>query len=211
MSFHLTHHRAFCENLGRLSGLEVSWDGHGALPLKRKALQAAMELFGRRPDLTIGSRTVLRRGGLDINLFRGGWEIQVQICQLGRVMISGRDPGRRPDFMISEKIVTEPLLGALRDLVPVGDGLPILDRTSRADTVLQQPFEGFVVLRLHVESSMTVQRLMVGREGPAKDLYAYHDALDLPDEVWVDQPLTGQTKLGDLISSYVMEARTPVC
>lgn len=99
MIFYLTHHRAFCEELGRLHALDVSWDGRGSVPLRRKPLQSAMELFGRRPDLTIGSQVTLNRGGVEITLFRGGRDLLIHICKSGSVVISGHRPGLQPDFI----------------------------------------------------------------------------------------------------------------
>jgi len=205
MTIYLAHHRSFCEQLGRMHSLGVSWDGKGSIPLKRKPLQAAMELFGRRPDLTIGSKVRLDRGGLEIALFRGARDIQMQICKLGSVLISGHRPGSPPDFMMSSSTVTEPLLAKIEEMVPSVAGVPFLSPKKKSDVILKTPFEGFVVLRLEKSGSPPECRLLIGREGPVSDLYAYHDAIDLPEDIYQDQPLTGQSGLRDLVTAYIRE------
>lgn len=205
MTLYLAHHRAFCEELGRLHSLGVSWDGKGSIPLKRKPLQAAMELFGRRPDLTIGSKVALDRGGVEIALFRGARDLQIQICRAGSILVSGHRPGSPPDFMISGNAVTEGLLERIEEVVPSTEGVPFLSRKIETDVILRIPFEGFVVLRLKKAELMTDCRLLIGREGPVSDIYAYHDAVDLPEDIYQDQPLTGQSALRALVGAYIRE------
>lgn len=205
MTVYLAHHRAFCEELGRLHALGVSWDEKGSIPLKRKPLQAAMELFGRRPDLTIGSKVLLDRGGVEISLFRGARDLQIRICKAGSILVSGHRPGSPPDFMLSDSAVTEELLKKIECMVPTADGLPFLSRKIESDVTLRIPFEGFVVLRLKKAGLMSDCRLLIGREGPVEGLYAYHDAIDLPEDIYQDQPLTGQSALRTLVAAYIRE------
>lgn len=205
MTVYLAHHRAFCEELGRLHALGVSWDGNGSIPLRRKPLQAAMELFGRRPDLTIGSKVALDRGGVDIALFRGARDLQIRICKAGSLLVSGHRPGSPPDFMISGSAVTEGLLEKIESMVPSSEGAPFLSRKIETDVILRIPFEGFVVLQLKKAELMSEFRLLIGREGPVPDLYAYHDVVDLPEDIYQDQPLTGQSALRTLVTAYLGE------
>lgn len=205
MADYLAHHRAFCEELGRLHSLGVSWDGNGALPLKRKALVAALELFGRRPDLTVGSRLRLHRGGAEISLFRAGRDVQISLCKDGSVLISGHRSGLATDVLISDQGVTEALLERLRDAIPDRASVPALSRRRETDVVLASPFDDFVLLRLREGSKSDRKSLLIGRLTLVDDLYAYHEAQELPEEVYVDQPLTGQVGLRDLVTAYLRE------
>lgn len=205
MADYLAHHRAFCEELGRLHSLEVSWDGNGALPLKRKALVAALELFGRRPDLTVGSKIRLHRGGAEISLFRTGRDVQISLCKDGCVLVSGHRSALAADVMTSDLGVTEPLLERLRDAIPDRASVPALSRRRETDVVLASPFDDFVLLRLREGSKSDRKSLLIGRRSLVDDLYAYHEAQELPEDVYVDQPLTGQVGLRDLVSAYLRE------
>lgn len=207
MTFYLTHHRAFCEELGRLHALDVSWDGRGSVPLRRKPLQSAMELFGRRPDLTIGSQVTLNRGGVEITLFRGGRDLRIHICKSGSVVISGHRPGLQPDFTLTDGMVSETLLNDLGEAAPGEQGTPLLAQKIEDDLTLQTPFEGFSVLRLRKGETPSDCQLLIGRGGPVRGLYAFHDAIDLPDDIYQDQPLTGQNGLLSLVNAYLQERR----
>lgn len=202
MTMYLAHHRSFCEELGRLSSLAVSWDGQGGTPLRRKSLLSAVELFGRRPDLTIGAELTLDRGGLRVTLFRGGRDLQIDIYKEGALLVAGHRPASKPDFNFTSKTVTEPFLEKLDRVVPYGEGAPFLCQKNEHDVCLSVPFFGFSVLRLKKAEAIADCRLYVGREGILDEVYAFHDATDLPGDVFVDQPLTGQNSLLDLVTSY---------
>jgi hypothetical protein len=205
MTVYLTHHKAFCEELGRLHALDVSWDGCGAVPLKRKPLLAAMLLFGRRPDLTLGAKVCLDRGGIDISLFRGARDIQITLCKAGSVLISGHRPGMAPDFLISSSTITESLIRQVSEVIPSGTDLPFLSKKTEEDVSLEIPFEKFVVLRRQKVDVNGPNKLLIGREGLVQGVYAYHDVAHLPGDIYVDQPLTGEINLKELVKAYVQE------
>lgn len=205
MGNYLHHHRAFCEHLGKLAGLEVSWDGNGALPLKRKALHSAMELFGRRPDLTIGSDVILARGGLEISLFRGGRDVQVHISKEGKLIISGHRPEIRSDFIISESIINDRLLNALEREVPFNRGCPHLDFMRDEDLSLQVPFNNFSFVRLVSSNKKEIPELLIGRSAFLSGVYALHEISDIPADLIRDQPLSNQTRLKELVDAYLAE------
>ena len=205
MTVYLIHHKAFCEELGRLHALDVSWDGCGAVPLKRKPLLAAMLLFGRRPDLTLGAKVRLDRGGVEVTLFRCGRDVHITLCKAGSVLVSGHRPGAAPDFLISATTITETLIRQISDVLPTEVGVPFLSEKSETDVLLRTPFENFVVLRLRKDEDGRPCQLLIGRQGLLPDTYAYHDAADLPEDIYVDQPLTGQSCLKDLVKAYSKE------
>lgn len=205
MSICLAHHRAFCETLSRFHALDVGWDGHGAIPLRRKALLAALELFGRRPDLTIGARVRLDRGGVEVTLFRGGRDLLILICKAGSFLIFGHRSGMKQDVILSVPSLTETAFEKMEHALPSGLRAPFLSRRTEGDLLLSVPFEGFSVLRLERSETVSERRLLIGREGPVDNVYAYHDACDLPRDLIADQPLTGKTRLRDLVLAYLQE------
>jgi len=206
MTFILRHHRAFFENLGQLHDLEVSWDGKGGMPLMKKALLSAMEFFGRRPDLIFGSKAdPILRGGLQVGLFRGGMDVCVQFCPKGSIQVSCHKPKKRPDFMVSHGMVTSALLKKVETFLPFGVGDLMLDVEQEGDVLLTTPFDGFKVLRLRKNDVPGGCRLFMGRTGAIPGLYAFHDALDLPEDLPFDQPLTGWDRLSDLMAAYRAE------
>jgi len=207
MSIYLTHHRAFCEHLAHLHDIGVSWDEKGSMPLRKKALQTAMEFFGQRPDLAIGAEVQLVRGGLEAGLFRGGRDLRIQICSAGTFLISGHRPRRRPDFMISKKVVCRELLREVHDAVSSDLDFPTLDQALPDDVTFSEPFDGFTVMRLIPGQGPGECRLMIGRRSVVPDLYAYHDAIELPDDLYRDQPLSGNASLRDLLDGYMRERR----
>lgn len=204
MFAYLDHHRAFCEHLWSLHGLDVSWDGQGASPLRRRPLQAAMEFFGRRPDLVIGSSVRLKKGGLEIGLFRDGRDIQVMVCKDGTMLVSGHRPLQCADFMISEKTVTEAFLREVRKVLPLGGCTPTLSMRTDTDVLFQDPFEGFEALRLEGAGGPN-PRLLVGRSSFLSNFHAYHDVSDLPEDIYRDQQLTDKSRLRDLVDAYIEE------
>jgi len=201
MDVYLEHHRSFCENLARLNMLPVSWDGRGGIPLRRKALQASVEIFGRRPDLTIGSVVDLKRGGIRIGLIRDGRDITLLICAQGTVSVSRHLPRSRPDIEHFTKGVDEPLFSALAAVAPMFSG-PRLDRMRSEDHLFTETFEGFELLRLARRDDQRDRKILVGRRTSSQGVYAFHDARDLPTDIFRDQILCGTTRLSDLISSY---------
>ena len=206
MSAYLKHHRAFCDGLAQLHDLEVSWDGMGGMPLRKKALQSAMELFGLRPDLTLGTEVRIVRGGLEAGMFRCGRDIQVQICSARTVLVSGHLPRRRPDVLISMKAVSRAALAELEASIPYSSDSPLLDHARPDEVTFSIPFDGFKMMRLIPGSGQGECRLLVGRGSRhSPGLYAYHDAFDLPEDLFVDQPLAGGSRLSDLICGYVRE------
>jgi hypothetical protein len=213
MAIHLQHHRAFCENLGHLHDIGVSWDGEGSKPLQKRSLQAAMEFFGRRPDLAIGAKTgLVRGGGVQVGLFREGRDITILICPKGSVRISRHRPRMRPDFTLYQEVVNTEVFRTLEDALPCAEDTPLLDYLSDGDVRLPSPFDGFMILRLAKSDTLGCCRLYMGREGPVPDLYAFHDAIHIPEDLPVDQTLTGQARLSDLLAAYRVErsqARVP--
>lgn len=206
MTFYLRHHRAFCDNLGRLHDLEVSWDRKGGMPLMKKALLSAMEFFGRRPDLMIGSKAeLIQRGGLEISLFREGMDVSVQFCPKGSVRVSCHRPKKPPDFTAYHNMVTSVLLENFEAFLPFGVGDLMLDVHQEGDVLLTVPFDGFQVLRLRKSDTTGECRLFMGRTGVVPDLYAFQDALELPEDLPLDQPLTGWARLSDLMVAYRAE------
>ncbi|PTX52637.1 hypothetical protein IQ03_03907 [Gemmobacter caeni] len=201
MDVYLEHHRSFCENLARLNMLPVSWDEKGGLPLRKKALQAAIEIFGRRPDLTIGSVVDLKRGGLKIGLIRDGRDITLLICAQGTVSLSRHLPRTRPDIELFAKAVEEPLFETLTRAVPLFTG-PRLDRGRKEDHPFTEPFEGFELLRLFRRDDPRERRILVGRRTHSEGIFAFHDARDLPTDIFRDQILCGTTRLSDLLTAY---------
>ena len=209
MSVYLEHHRVYCDGLSRLNELGVSWDGLGGVPLRRKALQSAMELFGQRPDLTIGAEVGLVRGGMEVGLFRSGRDLRVQICAAGTVVVSGHFPRRRPDVLISMRTVSRAGIAELEAAIPFASGRPILDHVRPDDVSFLIPFDGFCVMRLIPRTGTAECRLLIGRRSLVTGLYAYHDAADLPEDLFVDQPLPGGARLSGLISGYLRELFGP--
>jgi hypothetical protein len=205
MNLYLEHHRAYCDGLSRLHDLEVSWDGLGGLPLRKRALQSAMELFGQRPDLAIGAEVGLSRGGLEVGLFRSGRDLRVQICAAGTVVVSGNFPRRRPDVLISMRTVSRAGVAVLEELLPFATGGPVLDHDRPDDVTFLRPFDGFCVMRLIPGTGGVDFRLLIGRRSLIPGVYAYHDAADLPEDLYVDQPLAGGARLSDLIAGYLRE------
>jgi hypothetical protein len=201
MDVYLEHHRSFCENLARLNMLPVSWDGKGGIPLRKKALQSAIEVFGRRPDLTIGSAVELKRGGLKIGLIRDGRDINLLICAQGTVSVSRHLPRSRPDIEYFTKGVDEPLFDILVQAAPIFAG-PRLDRLRPEDHRFTEPFEGFDLLRLARREDQRDRKILVGRRTCSEGIFAFHDARDLPTDIFRDQILCGQTRLSDLITAY---------
>lgn len=201
MDLYMEHHRSFCENLARLNMLPVSWDGRGGLPLRRKSLQATVEIFGRRPDLTIGSVVELKRGGLRIGLIRDGRDITLLICAQGTVSLSRHLPQSRPDIELFTKAVEEPLFETLARAVPMFSG-PRLDSSRPEDHPFSEPFEGFELLRLFRGDDQRDRRILVGRRTHSEGVFAFHDARDLPTDIFRDQILCGTTRLSDLLSAY---------
>jgi len=197
----LDHHRAFCENLARLNQLDVSWDGRGAIPLRKKALQSAVEIFGRRPDLAIGATVVLSKGGLNVSILRGGRDVNLVICPLGTVRLSRHLPRSRPDLEIFVKLVDERLIDALRDVIAFFED-PFLDRARLEDHQLAEPFEGFDILRLHAQDSPEEKTILFGRRTYAEGIYAFHEMRELPADIFRDQVIYGQTRLSELLASY---------
>lgn len=204
MDVYLDHHRAFCENLARLNMLSVSWDGGGGLPLRRKALQSAVELFGRRPDLAIGSMSELKKGGVKIGLVRDGCDISVLICPLGTISISRHRPKNKPDIEYFAKHVEQRLLDILSEAVPAFSG-PRLDLWREEDHLFSEPFEGFELLRLHRCGEGRGRTILIGRRSYSDGVFAFHDARDLPVDIYRDQILCGTTRLSDLINAYHRE------
>lgn len=214
MSIYLSHHRTFCENLFVLHNLEVSWDGNGGLPLRRKALQAATEIFGRRPDLAIGSRVDLSRGGLRVGLFRDGRDLTILIYPLGQVRLARHLPRQRPDLELFEKVVCERVFAKLEQAAPSSGAIPLLDVSHPEDVFFTDPFEGFEVLRLEDNAEAGANRLLMGRRSHSPHVYAFQEISELPQDLIRDQPVTGQTRLLDLISAYqgahdMDESQTP--
>lgn len=205
MNVYLEHHRTFCDELARLHDLEVSWDGRGSMPLRKKALQAAMELFGQRPDLTLGCEVNILRGGLEAGLFRSGRDLRVKICIAGTVLVSGHLPRRRPDVLISMKTVSRAGLAELEAAIPYGRVTPVLDHARADDVTFSMPFDNFTMMRLIPGSGPGECRLLVGRRGFMPGHYAFHDAFELPEDLFVAQPLAGGACLSDLISGYFKE------
>jgi hypothetical protein len=204
MDVYLDHHRAFCENLARLNMLPVSWDDRGGLPLRRKALRSAFEVFGRRPDLAIGSVCELKRGGLKIGLVRDGCDITLLICPLGTIGLSRHRPRSKPDIEYFAKLVEQPLFELLDEAVPVFSG-PRLDRGGEEDHPFSEPFEGFELLRLDRSGEDRGGRILIGRRSYSDGIFAFHDAKDLPSDIYRDQILCGTTRLSDLINAYHRE------
>lgn len=206
MTLYLRHHRAFCENLTSLHDLEVSWDGKGGVPLMKRALLSAMELFGHRPDLVIGSKAeLLQRGGLHVGLFRNGRDVSIQFCAKGSVRVSCHKPKMRPDFTASHSMVTSGLLSALETALPYHPDHLNLDVEQEDDVRLIVPFEGFNILRLRKSNLPGECRLYMGRTGFLPGLYAFQDAFDLPEDLPVNQPLTDTSCLSDLMKAYRAE------
>lgn len=137
-----------------------------------------------------------------MTLFRGGRDLQIDIHKEGALLVSGHRPASKPDFNFTSKTVTEPFLEKLDQVVRYGEGAPFLCRKNEHDVCLSVPFFGFSVLRLKKADAIADCRLCVGREGFLGEVYALHDATDLPGDVFVDQPLTGQNSLLDLVTSY---------
>jgi hypothetical protein len=206
MTLYLRHHRAFCENLNRLHDLEVSWDGKGGMPLMKKALLSAMELFGHRPDLVVGSRVELfQRGGLLVSLFRNGRDVSILFCGKGSVRVSCHRPKMRPDFTVSHAMVTSGMLTTLETPLPFNTADITLDVEQSNDVRLVSPFDGFNILRLRKSAIPGECRLYMGRTGFLPGLYAFQDAIDLPEDLPVDQPLTDTSCLSDLMKAYRKE------
>jgi hypothetical protein len=58
------------------------------------------------------------------------------------------------------------------------------------------------VLRLKKDEDGRPCQLLIGRQGLLSDIYAYHDVADLPEDIYVEQPLTGQCGLKALVKAY---------
>lgn len=202
MSLYLQHHRLFCEQLAHLHEIGVSWDERGSMPLRRKALQAALEFFGQRPDLALATELNLVRGGLDVGLFRDGRDVRIQFCASGTFVLSAHRPRQRPDVLISGKLVTRALVREVCHRISHDTGVPTLDVQGSDDVGLQDPFSGFVLLRLIPGAGPGECRLLIGRETLMPDLYAFQDVIDLPEDLYDDQLLSGGARLRTLIEGY---------
>ena len=177
------------------------------MPLRKKALQTAMEFFGQRPDLAIGAAVRIVRGGLEVSLFRCGRDLRIHISSVGSFLLSGHRPLRRPDLMITKNVVTRSLLDEIEAVIPYDETIPLLDRMGEGDVNLRDPFDGFGVMRFIPGQHEGDCRLLIGRDSVVGGLYAFQDALDLPEDLFRDQPLAGGSRLSDLLAGYVRERR----
>jgi hypothetical protein len=75
--------------LNKISSLETGWNGYGALPITEAAIKSAREIIPRLVKLGLSQPAIVPtvRGGIQIEWHENGVDLEIDISDIGEIMI----------------------------------------------------------------------------------------------------------------------------
>lgn len=181
-------------------------------PFPRKGMQMLRSVLVSHSSLMIGSWCTRKvSGGLEINLFRGGQEIEVHIDSDGSFFMMSSDAETRgrgksiyaPSFNRTLTAKIEEMIGRPGGKNVVTPSLRYVDRPCEmrslfVEVALEKPTEGFRSILLPRLEEITACKTLVVRDGYSPSIQSVQPLCDIPYDVFEDQSILEDLRLRDL-------------